>query len=138
VYVAESDAQAEDELAALLARTRAHMMHVRAAYNPPGFTIDPAVLNPWADPATGEAEAIKYVLATGSLYGSPARVRDQVAELRDAGVQHLLCQTGFGDMSHAQNLASMRRFGEQVMPAFRDREWPDQSGCPGQAGPTSE
>jgi len=46
-------------------------------------------------------------------------VRDQVAELRDAGVQHLLCQTGFGAMSHEQNLASMRRFGEEVMPAFR-------------------
>jgi hypothetical protein len=45
-------------------------------------------------------------------------VREQVAELRDVGVQHLLCQTGFGAMSHAQNLASMRRFGEQVMPAF--------------------
>jgi hypothetical protein len=28
-------------------------------------------------------------------------------------------QTGFGDMSHDQNLASMRRFGEEVMPAFR-------------------
>jgi hypothetical protein len=41
-----------------------------------------------------------------------------VAELRDVGVQHLLCQTGFGAMSHTQNLASMRRFGEQVMPAF--------------------
>jgi alkanesulfonate monooxygenase SsuD/methylene tetrahydromethanopterin reductase-like flavin-dependent oxidoreductase (luciferase family) len=59
------------------------------------------------------------VLASGSLYGSPARVRDQVAELRDAGVQHLLCQTGFGDMSHEHNLASMRRFGEEAMPAFR-------------------
>ena len=33
-------------------------------------------------------------------------------------VQHLLCQTGFGAMSHAQNIASMQRFGEQVMPAF--------------------
>ena len=65
------------------------------------------------------AQAVRYVLATGSLYGSPPRVRDQVAELRDAGVQHLLCQTGFGDMSHDQNLASMRRFGEEVMPAFR-------------------
>ena len=31
----------------------------------------------------------------------------------------LECQTGFGDMSHAQNMASMRRFGEEVMPAFR-------------------
>jgi len=51
VYVAESDAQAKDELSALLLRTRAHMMHVRADYNPPDFTIDPAMLNPWADPA---------------------------------------------------------------------------------------
>jgi len=76
------------------------------------------MLNPWADPVVGDDEAVKYVLATGSLYGSPARVRDQVAELRDAGVRHLLCQTGFGDMSHQQNLASMRRFGEEVMPAL--------------------
>jgi hypothetical protein len=45
-------------------------------------------------------------------------VREQVAELRDVGVRHLLCQTGFGEMSHEQNLLSMRRFGEQVMPAF--------------------
>src|SRR3954447_24766182 len=96
VYVAESDAQAEDELSALLLRTRTHMMHVRAAYNPPGFAIDPAMLNPWADPAVGDSEAIKYVLETGSLFGSPGRVSDQVAELRDAGVMHLLCQTGFG------------------------------------------
>jgi alkanesulfonate monooxygenase SsuD/methylene tetrahydromethanopterin reductase-like flavin-dependent oxidoreductase (luciferase family) len=119
VYVAESDAQAEDELSALLAETRHHMMHVREAYNPADFEIAPATLNPWTDPAVGESEALAYVLATGSLFGSPARVREQVAALRDVGVRHLLCQTGFGAMSHAQNIASMRRFGEQVMPAFR-------------------
>jgi len=56
--------QAEDELSALLLQARAHVMHVRAAYNPPDFTIDPAMLNPWANPATSDAEAIKYVLAT--------------------------------------------------------------------------
>ena len=115
----ESDAQAEDELATLLLRTRAHMMHVRHEYNPADFHIDPVMLNPWTDPAVGDSEALTFVLATGSLFGSPARVRDQVAELRDVGVQHLLCQTGFGDMSHEQNLVSMHRFGEQVMPAFR-------------------
>ena len=49
IYVA-ANAQAEDELSALLLQTRAHMMHVRAAYNPADFTIDPAMLNPWADP----------------------------------------------------------------------------------------
>jgi alkanesulfonate monooxygenase SsuD/methylene tetrahydromethanopterin reductase-like flavin-dependent oxidoreductase (luciferase family) len=119
VYVAVSDTQAEDELSTLLLRTRAHMMHVRHEYNPADFHIDPAMLNPWTDPAVGDAEALAFVLATGSLFGSPTRVREQVAELRDVGVRHLLCQTGFGDMSHEQNLLSMRRFGEQVMPAFR-------------------
>ncbi len=119
VYVAESDAQAEDELSTLLLRTRAHMMHVRGEYNPTDFHIDPVMLNPWTDPAVGDAEALAFVLATGSVFGSAARVREQVAALRDAGVRHLLCQTGFGDMSHEQNLLSMRRFGEQVMPSFR-------------------
>ena len=120
VYVAESDAQAEDELAALLQQTRAHMIHVREAYNPPDFVVDPVMLNPWTDPKVSDADAIPFALETGSLYGSPRRVREQVAELRDVGVRHLLCQTGFGDMNHEQNLASMRRFGEDVMPAFRD------------------
>ena len=45
-------------------------------------------------------------------------MKEQVAELHDAGVRHLLCQTGFGSMSNELNLASMRRFGEQVMPHF--------------------
>jgi alkanesulfonate monooxygenase SsuD/methylene tetrahydromethanopterin reductase-like flavin-dependent oxidoreductase (luciferase family) len=119
VYVADSDAQAEDELSTLLLRTRAHMMHVRHEYNPADFHIDPVMFNPWTDPAVSDSEALPYVLATGSLFGSPARVRDQVAELRDAGVRHLLCQTGFGDMSHEQNLASMSRFGGHVIPAFK-------------------
>ncbi|MFO1080097.1 MAG: LLM class flavin-dependent oxidoreductase [Reyranellaceae bacterium] len=118
VYVAESDAQAEDELAALLTETRTHMMHVRDAYNPADFSPDPATLNAWTDPKVPDSVAIPFALRTGSLYGTAARVRDQVAELRDAGIRHLLCQTGFGAMSHAQTVASMRRFGEQVMPAF--------------------
>jgi alkanesulfonate monooxygenase SsuD/methylene tetrahydromethanopterin reductase-like flavin-dependent oxidoreductase (luciferase family) len=118
VYVAESDAQAEDELSALLLETRAHMMHVREAFNPADFAPDPVTLNAWTDSRIGDSEAIAFVLATGSLFGSPARVCEQVAELRDVGVRHLLCQTGFGAMSHEQNLASMQRFGKQVMPAF--------------------
>jgi alkanesulfonate monooxygenase SsuD/methylene tetrahydromethanopterin reductase-like flavin-dependent oxidoreductase (luciferase family) len=121
VYVAESDAQAEDELAVLLTETRHHMMRVRDAYNPPDFAPGPETLNPWTDPKVSDSEAIPYVLSTGSLYGSPARVREQVSELAEVGVRHLLCQTGFGAMSHEQNLASMRRFGEHVMPAFRQR-----------------
>jgi len=55
------------------------------------------------------------VLATGTLFGSPARVREQVAELRDVGVRHLLCQTGFGEMkSRAEPVvhAPLRRTGD--------------------------
>jgi alkanesulfonate monooxygenase SsuD/methylene tetrahydromethanopterin reductase-like flavin-dependent oxidoreductase (luciferase family) len=120
VYVAETDAQAEEELSALLLATRAHMIHVRDEYNPADFVVDPVMLNPWTNPSVGEAEALAFMLRTGCLYGSPVRVREQVAELRDVGVRHLLCQTGFGDMSHDANIASMQRFGEQVMPWFNE------------------
>ena len=120
VYVAESNAQAEDELSALLLKTREHMMHVREAYNPPDFEIEPAMLNAWTDPRVGDEEALKFTLDSGSLYGDAEHVAGEVEALRDAGVAHLLCQTGFGDMSHDQNVASMRRFGSQVMPRFAD------------------
>jgi alkanesulfonate monooxygenase SsuD/methylene tetrahydromethanopterin reductase-like flavin-dependent oxidoreductase (luciferase family) len=53
------------------------------------------------------------------VYGTSQRVADQVAALRHAGVQHLLCQMSFGYMAHDKIMASMRRFGEQVMPALR-------------------
>ena len=121
VYVADSDAQAEDELAALLTETREHLIHMRQENNPPDFKVDPAHLNAWNDPDVSHEVAVAENLKLGSLYGSPERVREQVAELRDVGVRHLLCQTGFGAMSHERNIASMRRFGEQVMPAFRQR-----------------
>ena len=65
VYVAETDAQAEDELSELLLHTRAHMMHVREAYNPGDFEIDPVMLNNWTDPAVPDSTAIPFVLETG-------------------------------------------------------------------------
>ena len=77
------------------------------------------MLNPWTDPQSAMTKRRRLRARHRLAFGSPARVREQVAELRDVGVQHLLCQTGFGDMSHEQNIASMRRFGEQVMPAFK-------------------
>ncbi len=119
VYVGGTDAQATDELSRQLLNARAHIMHLREAYNPADFVIDPAHLNPFSDPAVGDDAALDYMLASGCIYGSVKRVKEQVAEILDAGVHHLLCQTGFGDMSHEDNIASMRRFGEQVMPAFQ-------------------
>ncbi|MGH7374983.1 MAG: hypothetical protein ACREJY_12225 [Candidatus Rokuibacteriota bacterium] len=34
-------------------------------------------------------------------------------------VHHLLCQMSFGYLGHERILASMRRFGAHVLPAFR-------------------
>src|SRR5258707_9402696 len=86
VYVAESDAQAEDELSALLTETRHHMRHVREAFNPPDFTPGPETLNPSTDPKVGDREAIPYALSTGSPCGSPARTREQGAGMAEGGV----------------------------------------------------
>ena len=119
VHVADSDAQAEDELADMLGRARSHMMHVRSAFNPQDFQVDPAMLNAWSNPAVPNDQALPQVLETGSVYGSPARVREQLAALRDAGARHVLCQMSFGDVGHDRVMASMRRFGEEVIPALR-------------------
>ena len=78
VYVADSDAQAEDELAGLLQQTREHMMHVREAYNPPDFEIEPAMLNAWTDPRVGDEEALKFTLDSGSLYGDAEHVAGEI------------------------------------------------------------
>jgi alkanesulfonate monooxygenase SsuD/methylene tetrahydromethanopterin reductase-like flavin-dependent oxidoreductase (luciferase family) len=118
VYVGESRAAAEDELVAALVRTRRHMHHSRQDLNPPDFKVDPAMLNPWTDPKYSEDEGIRFALRSGTLIGAARDVADQVAELRDAGVGHLLCQMSFGYLGDERIKSSMRRFGEAVIPAF--------------------
>lgn len=118
VYIADSDAQAEDELAAWLTSTRQHMMHVRHELNPPDFEIDPAMLSAWTNPDTPDDIAVEEALSTGSIYGSPETARGQVEALRDAGVGHLACQTAFGDMPYDVAAHGLRRFGREVMSAF--------------------
>ncbi len=119
VYVSESRAQAEDELVACLRQTRQHMNHVRHDYNPADFQVDPAMLNPWSNPEFSEDDGIRFALQSGTLLGSAREVAEQVAALLEAGVGHLLCQMSFGYLAHDRIMASMRRFGEEVMPKFR-------------------
>ena len=118
VYVSGSDNQAEDELNEMLIKTRQHMMEVREELNPEDFVINPEMLNDWTDPKVSHQQGVAMAIETGSIFGSPKKVKEQVAELRDAGVNHLLCQTGFGAMNNDSNLMSMRLFGNEVMPSF--------------------
>jgi alkanesulfonate monooxygenase SsuD/methylene tetrahydromethanopterin reductase-like flavin-dependent oxidoreductase (luciferase family) len=120
VYVGESQAEAEETLTSAVLHTRQHMLHARAAYNPQDFRVDPAVVNPFNDPAVSDDEAVRWSLATGALCGTADHVAEQVAALRDAGVRHLLGQLSFGYLGQDKILASMRRFGERIIAAFRD------------------
>ena len=117
VYVGESRAAAEDDLVAALALTRRHMHHVRHDLNPSDFRVDPAMLNPWTDPNHSEEEGIRFALRSGALIGTARDVAEGIAELRDAGVGHLLCQMSFGYLEHERIKSSMRRF-EAVLKAF--------------------
>ena len=119
VYVGESQAEADDMLGAAVLHTRQHMLHARAAHNPSDFHVGQAFMNPFTDPAVADADGVRWSLETGALHGTAKRVAEQLAELRDAGVQHLLSQLSFGYLPHAKIMASMRRFSEDVMPHFQ-------------------
>jgi alkanesulfonate monooxygenase SsuD/methylene tetrahydromethanopterin reductase-like flavin-dependent oxidoreductase (luciferase family) len=116
VHVAESQARAEDELGTALRETRRHMVHARATYNPADFRVPDSRVNPWNDPAVSHEAGARYSLDTAACYGTAARVADQLAEIRAAGVHHVLCQMSTGHLPHAAIMDSMRRFGEQVRP----------------------
>jgi alkanesulfonate monooxygenase SsuD/methylene tetrahydromethanopterin reductase-like flavin-dependent oxidoreductase (luciferase family) len=117
--VAESQAQAEDELTQALLQTRRHMVHARETNNPPDFHVEANRVNPWNDARVSDEEGVRYALETSTLYGTRAHVAEGLAELRDAGVHHVLCQMSYGYLSQTAIMESMRRFGEDVIPKFR-------------------
>jgi alkanesulfonate monooxygenase SsuD/methylene tetrahydromethanopterin reductase-like flavin-dependent oxidoreductase (luciferase family) len=119
VYVAESQAEAEDELAAALLEGRQHMKHARDTLNPADFVVDEKLLNPWANTKVADDEALRFVMANGTICGTPKRVAEQLAELRDIGVDHVLCQMSFGYLAHERLMHSMRLFGEHVLPTAK-------------------
>src|SRR5262249_15491830 len=78
VHVADSQPQAEDELARALLGTRSHMIHARATHNPPDFHVPDSRVNPWNDPRVSDEDGMRYSLETASLYGTAGRVAEQV------------------------------------------------------------
>lgn len=119
VYVAESRAEAEDDLAAALLHTRQHMNHARTDYNPVDFRVDPAMLNAWTNPDISDEDGVRFALANGAIYGTPRDVAERVATLNASGVHHMLAQMSFGYLSHAKILRSMQLFSAGVMGKFR-------------------
>ena len=119
VHVAESQAQAEDELTRALLLTRRHMVLAREVHNPADFHVEATRVNPWNDPRVSDEDGVRYSLETATLCGTSKHVADRLGELRDAGVHHVLCQMSYGYLSQAAIMGSMRRFGDEVIPRFR-------------------
>lgn len=118
IYVGESRAEAEDDMHAMLLATRHHMNEARETFNPPDFVFDRSHLTPWNNPQVPDDEGIRFSLDAGTLHGSVKDVAEQVAEIKAAGIHHVLCQMSFGYLAHEKIMASMRRFATNVMPAF--------------------
>ena len=57
--------------------------------------------------------------AAENIIGSPQRVAEQLAQMREAGIRNLML-TNRGLMSKEKTEKSLKLFSEQVMPLFRD------------------
>lgn len=108
IVVADTDAQAQRIAAGAYAHWRDAMEWIWRRAGVP-FTLKD--IYPADFPALA---AIGHGIA-----GSPATVRDYIAQLKDeAGVNYVLCQMVFGDMNFTDAEHSIRLFAREVMPAF--------------------
>jgi alkanesulfonate monooxygenase SsuD/methylene tetrahydromethanopterin reductase-like flavin-dependent oxidoreductase (luciferase family) len=106
VYVAPTDAQAEQECRAAFQAWFAHINFL------------------WAKAGSNRLDFIAnfdQLLETGVfIAGSPQTVAEQVQrQVTASGINYFCAIFAFGDFSHAQVMASMRLFVEEVMPAVR-------------------
>lgn len=113
-HVAETDDQALEEFIPAYERAHGYMTDVRDRWNPPehrmsrqGPPLPRSAYGPTPDPAANEV-----------LIGSPKRVSEQVAMLRDAGACNLML-TNRGLMNVEKTKLSMKLLSEQVIPAFK-------------------
>jgi alkanesulfonate monooxygenase SsuD/methylene tetrahydromethanopterin reductase-like flavin-dependent oxidoreductase (luciferase family) len=109
LYVEESDEEALDVATMALKRYRHHLDEARRRYNPGG--LPPR--KPEAPPSPNE------MVEHAFLAGTPKRVAEQVAALREAGVRNLLLNVNVGQMPPERVERSMKLFGEKVLPMFR-------------------
>ena len=109
LYMGESDQAALEVATGALARFRKHIADARINYNPGGLPPRP----PGRGPDPGE------VVETTFLAGTPEKVIEQIAELKDAGARNLLLNMNVGQIPHKQVEKSMQIFGEKVLPVFQ-------------------
>jgi alkanesulfonate monooxygenase SsuD/methylene tetrahydromethanopterin reductase-like flavin-dependent oxidoreductase (luciferase family) len=113
-HLAETDEQAWDEFLPAFAQASAHVAEMRERWNPQDQLVSQygAALPGSAYGPTPDADANE------AMVGSPQRVAEQVALLRDAGVRNLML-TNRGVMSPERTATSLRLLSEKVLPKFQ-------------------
>jgi alkanesulfonate monooxygenase SsuD/methylene tetrahydromethanopterin reductase-like flavin-dependent oxidoreductase (luciferase family) len=106
LYICDNEAEALETADSALKRYRAHLLAARQKYNPGGEPPRPPGQAPTA------AEMVEHAF----LVGSPERVIDQIAALREVGVRNLLLNVNVGQIAHDKVERSMRLFGDKVLP----------------------
>jgi alkanesulfonate monooxygenase SsuD/methylene tetrahydromethanopterin reductase-like flavin-dependent oxidoreductase (luciferase family) len=109
LYVADSHEEALDVATKALRRYRHHLDEARRRYNPGG--LPPR--KPGTPPSPNE------MVEHAFLAGTPKRVAEQIAALREVGVRNLLLNVNVGQIPPEQVEHSMQLFGEKVLPMFR-------------------
>ena len=113
-YVAETDPQAMDEFLPVYERAKSHMANISDKWNPEDPTI-PRRPIPLPREAYGPSPS---PTAEEVMVGSPGRVAEHVAMLRDLGVK-ILMLTHLGLVSRQQSTTYLRLLSEKIIPLFR-------------------
>ena len=113
-YLAESDNQALDEFVPAFTDATKHLIGIQGRWNPKDIPM-PTQTVPLEREGYGDTPDPE---SPEQLVGSPRRVAEQVAALRDAGVRNLML-THRSLMPLDKVVASLRLLSEQVAPKFR-------------------
>ena len=108
LMVANSSSEARNIAEEGFQRERKHFRRARELYNPGGL--------PPRRP--GDPVPAGEDLDQSFLMGTPEEVADQIAGLRDLGVRNLMLKLNTGEMAPEHVHASLRLFGEKVLPQF--------------------
>jgi alkanesulfonate monooxygenase SsuD/methylene tetrahydromethanopterin reductase-like flavin-dependent oxidoreductase (luciferase family) len=113
-YLAETDDQALDEFIPAFVGATKHLIGIQERWNPKDIAMPTQTI-----PLDRDGYGIEPdPELPQQLVGSPRRVAEQIAALRDAGVRNLML-THRSLMSREKIVASLRMLSEHIAPKFR-------------------
>lgn len=111
VFVADTFGEAQEIAERGFARERTHFGEARRLFNPGG-----------GPPQQGSGtSSTRENLEMSFIMGTPSQVADEIAAFEDAGIRNLMLKFNTGQMDTQQVRASMKLFGEQVLPQLNGR-----------------